>query len=647
MGIINLLDLYAKITIDDNEYNEGLERATGKASSFASKIGSGLATAAKVGAAAIGAAATGIAALTKSAVDNYAEYEQLIGGVETLFGQKYKTVEEYAEKTGASLEFAADVFENYSAREEKVLNNAANAYKTAGMSANEYMETVNGFAASLTASLGEYEWQAANFAHVAVTDMADNANKMGTSIEMIQNAYQGFAKQNFTMLDNLKLGYGGTKEEMQRLLEDAEKISGIEYDISSFADIIMAIHDLQEEMGIAGTTAAEASGTISGSLAAMSAAWKNLVTGLGDENANLSGLVSNLAESVATAGQNLMPRIVSVLDGIGQLVVQLAPTIAQAIPQIAEQVLPNLLTAATTLVGSLVTALPTILQALVDQAPLIIDTVMTALIAQLPLIIQTGLQIIVSLAEGIAQSLPELVPTIIDVIFEIVDVLTDPKNLSSLIDASIAIMIALASGLIEALPELIAKVPEIIMNLIDAIVENAPKLLDAAFELIKMLGKGIVDAIPRIWEAGKEVVRGLWEGIQSMASWIRDKVTGFFSGIVDSVKNTLGIHSPSTVFADMGKNMALGLGQGWDKEFSHIQSDINGALDFGRTSLAISTSANTSASGLATGGSFGGTTFSGLTININGANYSDENALAEAIALRLQRMTERRGAAYA
>ena len=216
---MNLFELFVKIGVDD--------QASDKISSLSSKLGSGLATAAKVGAAAVAAAGTAIVAIGKQAVEQYAEYEQLVGGVETLFKQSSDVVQQYA----------------------------ANAYKTAGMSANEYMETVTSFSASLLQSLGGDTEAASKYADMAITDMSDNANKMGTSMESIQNAYQGFAKQNYTMLDNLKLGYGGTKEEMQRLLDDAEKLSGVEYDISSYADIVDAIHVVQTEMGITGTTA--------------------------------------------------------------------------------------------------------------------------------------------------------------------------------------------------------------------------------------------------------------------------------------------------------------------------------------------------------------------------------------------------------
>ena len=281
-------------------------------------------------------------------VQGYAQYEQLTGGVETLFKTSSDTVMKYAE----------------------------NAYKTAGMSSNQYMETMTSFSASLIQSLGGDTAKAVEVGNMAITDMSDNANKMGTSMEMIQHAYQGFAKQNYTMLDNLKLGYGGTKEEMQRLLKDASKLSGIKYDISSYADVTEAIHVIQEEMGITGTTAKEAASTIEGSIGMMKGAWENLVVGMADENANMDVLIGNFVESTATAAKNLLPRISQTLAGIGEVITGLAPVIAQALPQLVETVLPSLLTAGVSLITSLVqgvvSALPALYTALLEAVKLIL-----------------------------------------------------------------------------------------------------------------------------------------------------------------------------------------------------------------------------------------------------------------------------------
>ena len=339
---MDVFDLVAKIRLDKSEYEQGLGDAKGGFSSLASGVKNGLATVGKIGAAAVSAGVAGVAALTKMGVEGYAQYEQLVGGVETLFKDSQATVMSYAE----------------------------NAYKTSGMSANQYMETVTSFSASLIQSLDGDTAKAAEVADMAITDMSDNANKMGTSIDMIQNAYNGFAKGNFTMLDNLKLGYGGTQEEMKRLLADAEKISGIKYDISSFADVTEAIHVMQEEMGIAGTTAREASSTIEGSLSMMKGAWENLVVGMADSDANMDVLISNFVESVGVAAQNLLPRIEQTIVGIGQLIEKLAPIIGEALPRVIEAVLPSLLAAGisliTALVSGIITAAPALYQALLD-----------------------------------------------------------------------------------------------------------------------------------------------------------------------------------------------------------------------------------------------------------------------------------------
>ena len=335
---MNVFELAAKISLDSSALESGLSSVGGKVKSAVSGI-------AKVGTAAVGVASAGVAALTKMSVDSYAEFEQLTGGIETLFE-----------------DLSVDV-----------MANADNAYKTAGLSANEYMSTAMSFAASLNQSLVASEGNIARAADVTdqiIIDMADNANKMGTDMEMIQNAYQGFAKANYTMLDNLKLGYGGTKEEMQRLLDDAEKISGIEYDLSSFADITEAIHVMQTEMGITGTTAAEASETIGGSLASMKSAWGNLVTGLATDGADIGGLIDNFVSSVATAGKNIVPAMTKALNGVNKLINELLPVIVQEIPKIINQNLPGLLTAA-------VAIITTIGQGLIDNLDIIIDTAMT------------------------------------------------------------------------------------------------------------------------------------------------------------------------------------------------------------------------------------------------------------------------------
>lgn len=362
---MNLFELFVKIGVDD--------QASDKISNLSSKLSGGLATAAKVGAAAVAAAGTAIVAIGKQAIEQYAEYEQLVGGVETLFKQSSDTVMGYAE----------------------------NAYKTAGMSANEYMNTVTSFSASLLQSLGGDTESAAKYADMAITDMSDNANKMGTSMEMIQNAYQGFAKQNYTMLDNLKLGYGGTKEEMQRLLEDAEKLSGIKYDISSYADIVDAIHVVQTEMGITGTTAKEASTTIQGSLASMKGAWENLLVGMADDNADFGQLVNNLVDSAVTVGENIIPRVEQTIQGLATFISSASDTIIPLVVDTIANNLPMIISAGVDLVVSLAGALIDAIPELLKAVPQIILAIVNGFKSLMPQIIGIGKSIVTAIGDGI------------------------------------------------------------------------------------------------------------------------------------------------------------------------------------------------------------------------------------------------------
>lgn len=372
---MNLFELFIKIGVDD--------QASDKISNLSNNLGNGLKTAAKIGVAAVGAASAGIVALTKSAVDKFSEYEQLVGGVETLFKQ------------------SADVVQKY----------AANAYKTAGMSANEYMDTVTSFSASLLQSLDGDTNAAAEKANLAITDMSDNANKLGTDMSLIQNAYQGFAKGNMTMLDNLKMGYGGTQAEMQRLLDDAEKISGIHYDISSYGDIVDAIHVVQTEMGITGTTAKEASSTISGSIQSAKSAWTNLLVGIADENADMSLLVTNFVDSAMTAAGNIVPRIGVILSTLGQLIIEYLPVMAENASNMILSFADGLTESDSTskvvesgikILTTLITAILSMLPTLIEAAPQIIKAFVGAIWDNRGLIAQSGMDIMQALGEGIA-----------------------------------------------------------------------------------------------------------------------------------------------------------------------------------------------------------------------------------------------------
>lgn len=521
-----------------------------------SSFGSKLASAAKVGAAAIAAGATAVAGLAKEAVSAYADFEQLSGGIETLFG---------------------DVA-------GEAMDNASRAFETAGLSANEYMETVTNFAAALKAGLGDdYAWMMASYADEAVIDMADNANKMGSSMESIQNAYQGFAKQNFTMLDNLKLGYGGTKEEMQRLMHDAEELGGYvegTFDLNNFADVVEAIHIVQENMGIAGTTAKEAASTISGSMSMMQSSWQNVLSAIGQGDMSLiSQNIEQLVESAKTFAGNVMPIIQNALSGIGQLIAELAPQLASMIPELLQQVLPSLLEAGVSIIQTLGEG---ILNAIPGLLPTITDLVVQLagmLIEMLPQLIDVGMQVILQLALGIAEALPELIPTIVDVVLEIVDALID--NVDLLIDASIALIMGLADGLITAVPHLIEKAPEIVMKLMQAIVENAPKLLEAAVELIGKLVMGIGENLPKILDAAVEIVFTIVEGIAKTLGELIMKG----KEIVDSVKEGFRqkVEDAKNWGRDLIQNFINGIKEKWENlknSISNIANTVKSFLGF-------------------------------------------------------------------
>lgn len=512
-----------------DETSQKAESTSGKIGSAFSKVGGAILKGVGVAAA---AATTAIVALGKSSVSAYADYEQLVGGVETLFGAGGASLSEYAESVGKSVNDAQREYRILMDAQNEVFENANNAYKTAGLSANEYMETVTSFSASLIQSLGGDTRAAAKYADMAITDMADNANKMGTDMTSIQNAYQGFAKQNYTMLDNLKLGYGGTKEEMERLLQDAEKLSGVKYDISSYADIVDAIHVVQTEMGITGTTAKEAATTIQGSVSSMKGAWQNFVTGLADENADMDQLMNNLIDSVVTVGENIIPRIQILLPRIAEGITKLASSIAEQLPGIMQTVVPSLLSSASTLVLTLIQGLVSILPELVPVAVEAITTLTNGLLEMLPELTQAAIDIIAELASGLSESLPELIPAIVEIVLEIATTLTSPDNIMMLINAAIELMIALANGLVDALPQLLAKAPEIISNLVQALVQAIPALLVAAAEIIMTLLQGLGDNLGALGDAGADIINTLIEGIGEL--W--DSVVGVGAQIIDKIK---------------------------------------------------------------------------------------------------------------
>lgn len=629
---MNLFELFVKIGVDD--------QASDKVGAVGDKIKSGLGKAAKVAGAAVTAAATAAGALVKQSTEAYANYEQLVGGVDTLFKKSSQKVQAYA----------------------------ANAYKTAGLSANQYMETVTSFSASLLQSVGGDTDKAAEKANMAITDMSDNANKMGSNMVDVENAYKGFAKQNYTMLDNLKLGYGGTKEEMARLLADAEKISGVKYDLSSYSDVVDAIHVIQTEMDITGTTQREAATTIEGSVNSAKAAWQNLLTGMADDNQDFQGLVNQFVDSVATAANNILPRVQQALEGVSLLIEKLAPVISEKLPELITAVLPSLGEAALGIIQSLVDGINQSLPALIPAVVSVVTTLATGLIEMLPTILEMGLNIITQLALGIAQALPELVPTIVNVVLQIVTTLTDPETLNNLLNAAVTLITALATGLINALPVLLQQAPVIIGNLITALNARLPKILQMGITIIVSVAQGLVAALPKIVKAAPQIIMSVVRGVAGSISslfrigkdiisevghgfsaavdgardWGRDMIDNFVSGIqemwgnlVSTVSNTaqkvrdiLGFSEPKkgplsnfhTYAPDMMKLFAKGIKENEWLVLSQIQK----SFDFGEQT--ISAGYNIKGSGA---GGVGGVSNVNVTLGID--PNASLNALARAL----------------
>jgi hypothetical protein len=577
------------------------------------------------------AAAAGISALGTASISAFADTEQLTGGVQTLFGATLNSVEEYAEKTGATLLVAERQFERYQNREKEVLQDAANAYEFAGMSANEYMETVNGFAASLINSLGEYEGSAGSYARNIVTDMADNANKMGTSMESIQNAYSGFAKGNFTMLDNLKLGYGGTKEEMERLLATAAELEGVEtFDINSFADITDAIHIIQDNLGITGTTAKEASSTIAGSLSATKAAWTNLVAGMADENQDIGVLVDNLVDSSLTVVDNLLPRVEIVLGGMGQMIGELLPIIVEKIPPIIQRILPEVVQSGVDIVLMLITGISDNFPMITETGSEVLFTLMDGIAEIIPVLGEIAYEIITELLtsiasldsevfisgsetllnfiSGVTSKIPELLSMAVDAIIAMAMAITEPNTLNNIISAGIEVLLGLLRGIFDSVPKLLAAVPVIIGRLAAAIIANIPSLLVAAVEIMIRWAAAMVQniqtlltAIPTIFTSmvdaflemdwasiGSNILDGIWNGISAGWSWLVNSVKNLANSLFGAAKDELDINSPSRKFKWLGEMCVAGWDEGTEDLFDTdtVKKDINATLSVAKAGVA-------------------------------------------------------------
>ena len=612
-------------------------------SSVASGIASFLGKSGAVIAAGFGTAMAGVGAVAKEAFNSFADFQQLSGGIETLFGTGGKSLSEMvaaAKEAGESTQGIVDKYMELKEAQDLVMGNAANAWQTAGLNANEYMETVSGFAASLRQSTSS-NIEAAKAADVAVRDMADNSAKMGTSMESIMAAYAGFSKGQYTLLDNLKIGYGGTRSEAERLLKDAEKLTGQKYDINNLADVYSAIHEIQKEMGIAETAANEALFTISGSAAATASAWQNVLTAIGgggDLKAAMQGLTTAIFGGEDGGGllANVLPQIQTAIEGIGKFLVTAAPIISEQIPVLMDSLLPVLIDSASALLSSVLDTLPGLLGSLGSVG----ETILGKLAELAPQLLQTGIDLIVMLADGITSAIPSLLPTLVNLVLDIGQMLVDnaPKlltaalelvkalaeniaanaadlaigamelitqlglfiidNLPMIISTAIEIVLALVEGLTN--PESISKLVDAIVllnnSVIDALIENLPEIIETGLIMIGALGEGLLKALPEILKIVPKIYKGVFDKFKSLdwSSIGKNMLTGIKNGLLkakdallnaikdlckecwDSVKSFFGIASPSKLMTYAGSMIGEGLANGIESEQKAVLGAMNG-----------------------------------------------------------------------
>ena len=564
----------------------GADIAWNAISSMSGKAVGALKGVATVGLAGVGTAVAALAGVGKSALDAYATYEQAVGGVDTLFKDASGTVQKYA----------------------------AEAYRTAGVSANEYMTQVTSFSASLISSLGGDTAKAAELGNTAMVDMSDNANKMGTDIESIQQTYQSLARGNYAMLDNLKLGYGGTKSEMERLIQDANKVKQAngemgDLSIDKFSDVVQAIHIMQQQMGITGTTAKEAATTIEGSVGMMKAAWQNWLAELGKDNADINGLTTQLVDSVSTVIKNVGPRIAQIITGITAALPQLFSSLGSTLPALVMQILPPVLGALGQLGTMLLTSATTWIT---TSLPQLLAQFQSWVTSSLPSFLQTGLTMVTNLLQGIVQALPQIASTAVTVLTTLLDGLSAQlpqlipigvnavlnlvqgilNNLPQIIDSGLKLILGLAQGLINALPDLVGKVPILIGQLVGGIINRLPQILQAGVQLLGALANGFIASVPRLigaipgmvgqimhgftsvnWgSVGLNIITGIATGIAGAAGRLVTAAVNAATNALNWVKRKLGIHSPSRVFRDqVGEMIGEGMAVGIDESAAKVQ----------------------------------------------------------------------------
>ena len=598
---MNVMDLVAKLTLDNVEYLNGLSNSEKEANGFTSRAKSGIKALSKAGVVAVGAVTTAAGALLKTSISGYADYEQMLGGVRKLYGNMGLSLEEYAKKTGRSVNDVKGEWSKLEKAQSLVLDNANKAYLTSGMSANEYMSMATTFSASLIQSLKGDTVAAAKQTDVAMRAISDNFNTFGGDIGMIQGAFAGFAKGNFGMLDNLKLGYQGTKDEMERLIADANeyaKANGMAADLSinSFSDIVTAIDLIQQKQNIANTTANEAATTIAGSFMMTKAAWQNLVTGFADPDSDIGTLVSNVMASAGTAVGNLIPAISRGIQGMGDAINKMLPQIVSGIPTVITDILIPLVTQGFTVVRGvvvgLVTELPSLMSTLFNSLMSAMGSMTTAISTNLPTMLQealtglvgitttirekagefvnAGLTIIQSIAQGIIQNIPTIIQTVPTIISNIAGIIND--NAPKLLATGLQIIVALAKGIVQAFPVLLANIPKIITAIWDAFtavnwIALGGSIIKAIGSGIKAIGKSIPNALKSLAKGAINAFKGGgWRNIGGTVINLMAKgVVAFCNLIPNALKKvaSLGMKAFTSIsWGTVGKNILTGIARG-------------------------------------------------------------------------------------
>lgn len=603
---MNLADLILRLRVEGrqqanqeiDETTQHAQNASEKGNGALSKLGGVVVKVGTMCAKGVALCASGISTITGFAVNAYGEYEQLVGGVETLFGAQGMSIEQYAQSVGKTVSEVQGKYASLIKAQDNVMENAHQAYIKQGMSANNYMKTVTTFSASLLQGLQGDTVEASKVADMAVTDMADNANKMGTSMESIQNAYQGFSKQNYTMLDNLKLGYGGTKSEMERLLADAEKLTGVKYDINNLADVYNAIHAIQNNLGITGTTAKEAMGTIQGAMNMTKASWENLMIGLSDGKQNINELANQFGTSFNTLVDNVFPRIQQAFQTIPQVMTLIIPQLLSTIISL----LPTLLSAVGQLISGIAQALPSLATSLFGAVKTIFTMIVNTFTSGAPKFMESAKQMVSNMCKGIEQNLPNIISSALDMLLNFSQAVLDYAP--QLVSMGMDLLVSLAKGIADAIPTLIAKVPTIISNLANAFSNSASTILFKGIEIIIELGKGLIQAIPTLianipqiikaifdvwnavnwWNLGKSLISGISKGITSLGDNLKSTVNKIFTNIEDFIKNSLtkAKDGAVNVFGNMGqllKNIATGVWNAVKSIFTSMSGGISGIFN--------------------------------------------------------------------